>query len=256
MTRMMFVVMLVCVLPKLGVAQERGKAQAAYLQLTGLEEDAQELENALFERLSAQKPFMLEEHRQGIARFFAFVMSVSGLDAEKTAHLESNGIDLVRAITGNTRPLNEQALMADLVLVGEVVGFTETPDPGDGFRSSITVAVEEVLTGTAPVDTLVIRQRSGVERAESDERAARDLFPSIGDRYLLLLSNGMYRFYVASRGEAFDPVPESEQARHYSIYRYYPMNGSRLLWNGYSRGDTRRAFRALRKLNTLRAQFE
>lgn len=255
MARFLFIFGMAILVSGVAVAQERGGAQAAYLHMIGQEQDAGDLEGVLFDRLSVRKPFMLEEHRQGIARFFAFVMTVNGLNAEQAEHIEDKGIDLVRAITGDIRPLDEQVLMADLVLIADVIDFSETEHPGDGFRSSITVVVHEVLKGNAPADTLFIRQRSGLVKDETDEQAARALYPSRGERYLLLLSGGMYRFFVASRDPAAEAVPESELAQHFSIYRFYPMEGSKLLWNGYSRGDTRRAFRDVRKLHDMLAKF-
>lgn len=246
---------LIGVLPGLAVSQERGEAQAAYLQAVGLEQEAQELERVLLERLRIRKPFMLDAHQQGMARFFAFVMTVNGLDATKAQYLGSHGIDLVHAITADRRPLSEQALLADLVVVGEVVGLADSPEPDDGFRSSITVAVETVLKGSTPADTVFIRQRTRLANDAMHERAARDLYPELGERYVFLLSNGMYRFFVASHGSLEQTPPEAVQAQHFSIYRSYRMDGSRLLWNRYSRRATKRAFKELQKLHDLLNDF-
>ena len=247
--------MLACTLPRPATSQERGEVQADYLRAVGLDQNALALEQALLDRLRIRKPFLLAEHQQGMARYFAFVLTVSGFNADMAEHLDTEGIDLIHAITADTRPFDEQALMAELVVVGDVIAFVETPEPNDGFRSSIVVDVETVLKGDAPADTLVIRQRSGPPADEAPENTSRDLHPEVGERYLFLLSNGMYRFFVATRGEAIDPLPEPVQAQHFVIYRSYQMDDGRLLWNGLSRRDTRRAFKQIRKLDQLLADF-
>ena len=246
-------IILASTLPKQALAQERGEAQANYLRAVGLDQDGRELEQALLERLQFRVPLMLAARQQGLARFFAFVLTVSGLNAEKVEHLEAEGIDLIHAITADTRPLSEQALLADLVIVGDVTGITETLEPDDGFRSSIAVEVQTLLKGVAPSKTIFIRQRSRLSREGTPERTSRDLHPEVGERYLFLLSNGMYRFFVASRDE--EPLPEAMQAQYFVIYRSYRMEEGQLLWNGFSRRDTEQAFEELRKLDQLLAEF-
>ena len=131
--------LLACALAGPAASQDRSEARAAYLRAVGLDQDALALEQVLLEGLQIQKPFLTASHRHEMARTFAFFMIMSGLNADMAKHLEKKGIDLIHAITANTRPFDEQALMADLVVVGDVVTFVETPDPDDGFRSSIVV---------------------------------------------------------------------------------------------------------------------
>ena len=247
--------MVACTMPRPAASQERGEAQANYLHAVGLDQDALALEQILLEGLQTHKPFLLAAHQEGMARYFAFVMTVSGLNAGMAQHLEKKGIDLIHAITADTRPFNEQALMADLVVVGDVIAVVETPEPDDGFRSSIVVEAQTVLKGEAPSDTLFIRQRSGLSGDKAPEDTSRDLHPEAGERYLFLLSNGMYRFFAASRDEAIAPMPETVQAQHFVIYRSYRMDDDRLLWNRFNRRDTKRAFKQIRKLDRLMTEF-
>ena len=242
-------------LPRPAASQDRGAAQTNYLRAVELDQDAHALEQVLLELLQVRKPFLVASHRQGMARYFAFVMTVSGLNADMAERLDAKGIDLIHAITADTRPFDEQALMADLVIVGDVIEVVETLEPDDGFRSSIMVEVAEVLKGDAPTDTLFIRQRSGLSEDEAPEDTSRDLRPEAGERYLFLLSNGMYRFFVASRDDAVEPMAEPVLAQHFVIYRSYQMDDDRLLWNRYSRRDTRRAFKQIQKLDQLMAAF-
>ncbi|GAB5519558.1 MAG: hypothetical protein RhofKO_18090 [Rhodothermales bacterium] len=244
--------MLIVVLPMLTLAQARGEAQADYLRAVGLDQDAQELEQDLFERLQIHTPSMQEARQKGLARFFAFVMTVSGLNAEKVDRLEAEGIDIAHAITADARPLTEQALLADLVMVGEVTSLADIQEPDDGYTSSIGVAVQTLLKGEAPSKTVYIRQRSSLS-PKAVQRISNDLRPKVGERYLFLLSNGMYRFSVAARkGER---LTDAVQAQHFALYRSYPMEDAQLLWNDYSQRDTEQAFEALRALDQLLADL-
>lgn len=249
----LLMVMLVAMLPQVALSQERGEVQADYLRTVGLDQEALQLEAFLLEGLQIRKPFLDTARQKGIARYFAFVMTVSGLNAEKAERLEAEGVDFIHAITADTRPLSEQSLLADLVVVGDIIDVVETQEPGDGFRSSLVIEVQTLLQGETLTDTLFIRQRSGLSTDEADEQASRDLRPEIGERYLFLLSNGMYRFFVATQDDEPPPIPERLQARHFVIYRHYLMYKDRLLWNGFSRRDTRRAFKELRNLDQVLA---
>lgn len=229
----------------LAPGQDAPDARTAYLRATGQEAEAAALEAWLLDELATAEPALPVLNRKQMAAFFAFVMTLSGVTAEKAERLQAEGVDVLHAITADMRPLSEQVLLSDLVIVGDVVELAETPAPGDGQRTSIGVVVREVVKGTAPGDTVVVRQQSRL-----GESGSRDLQPEIGERYLLLLSNGMYRFFVASRG-ADEAVPEADLARHFSTYRWYRMEDDRLLWNGYDRRDTERALREVRRVDHL-----
>lgn len=214
-----------------------------YFRLIGQYDDFAALQTLLNKRLAERRPDLDEARRIQMAEFFAFVMTACGLNAHELRVLEDEGIDVVRAITANTRPFGEQSLLSDLVVVGDVIEGEVRHDVNDGYDLSALVDVRWTLKGHAPSDTIVIRLR------ERSARSARDIRPETGRTYLLLLSGGMYRYNAANHAARNDGwLPSEPYPALYSIYRIYPMVDDRLDWSGFTRDETQRALEDIRRV--------
>ena len=162
-----------------------------------------------------------------------------GMAEAPAVALENHGVDLIHAVTADSRPLVEQSLMADLVVLAEVIEIAETPDDGDGFGRGITFEVLDTFKGVAFDETVVLRQG----RRSGNRRAPR-LDAEVGEQYLLLLSQSMYAFHAAVHagregGEAaLASIPEAEWRRRASPYRWYRFEDGRVVWNNLDRRDT------------------
>lgn len=233
-------------LPAKSIAQDVQLARADYLQGLGLDTEAHALEEQLRAELDERRLLLPGADLEQMASFFAFVLTLHGVTAEKAMRLQAGGVDVMHAITANNRPLMEQALLTDLVVVAEVTKIQTTPSAADGYRSSVHAVVLRHLKGQAVSDTVIVRQRS-----TPDSPNERDLNAVVGNTYLLLLTNGMYRFSLARRGETVEAISEETLARHFVLYRWYEMKNDRLLWDGYSKRDTRRALREIQWLDEL-----
>ena len=216
-----------------GAAQQR----ADFLGGLSLQDDALVLRDALYDAFCQTEPDATPAAHYDRAGRFAFYLTANGVTAEDVIRLVEGGVDVLHAVTSDERPLAEQSLLADLVVVGDVVGV----DAGsaDGYGSGIRVRVVHVVKGQAPADTVVVRQRR-----------ERDGPVAVGQRYLFLLSNGVYRYGLHRMGTEGE-VPETERARRFAIYRQYPMDGDTLLWSGYSAEDTARALDEVRAVDAI-----
>lgn len=224
-------------------AQDDPLTHSAYLEQTGMLQDAAELEQWLRDQLEAHLPEWTVERRQQNAAFFAFVLTVTGMTAEAADALQDQGVDVIHGLTADTRPFIEQALLADLVVVGDVVDSQTSLEPNDGLEMSEIVAIRRVLKGDIRGEQLIIRRR--------DRGNERDIAPVVGNRYLLLLNSGMYAFAAARhRAAAGHPAEESAEA-HYSIYRIYEMDDGRLLWRNFDREQTAQAFEEIQLLDQM-----
>ena len=223
----------------LPVAAQPGTAgdRAAFLGSLDLQDDALVLRDALYQAFTATEPTSTPDDRYERAGRFAFFLVANGVTAEDVLRLVDAGVDVLHAITADERPLAEQALLADLVVVGDVLG-TEA-DTTDGFGGGVRLRVVDAVKGGAPADTISVRQR---RRGDAPLVA--------GARYLLLLSNGIYRYGLHRMGTAA-AVPEAERARRFSIYRQYLMDGSAVVWSGYSAEDTARALAEVRAVDAV-----
>ena len=219
-----------------------------YLKHIDAYETSQGVEAALATLLEKQPSFLMASSKQQIAAFFSFVLTLNGYTGDILLELREEGLDVAHAITANNRPLVEQALMADLVVKGTVSGeaFVDG-EPGALFRE-ITVRIDDVFKGAIDAEEITIRQRNGREYGENPAEAAR---LEQGRSYLLLLSNGLFRYAVFSDT---DDLPESQSAdysNYYSIYRHYEMDGQRILWSGYNKRKSKRALDEVRWLDTF-----
>ena len=221
-------------------AQRDPAARAEYLRAQTLTEPATAVKEYLLEELRTRKMGTSAGQRVRTANFFSFVLTVSGVTREVIERLEDRDIDVIHAITAQSRPLVEQALLADLVAVGHITAVDTTTALADEHTYGLTVAVEERLKGPVPADTILIRQKQRVSTRSPDPT------PEVGERFLFLASNGLYRYYAWKGG---DPPADAVLRRRYSIYRRYRFRNGRLLWRDRTRRQTRQAFRRVRTLD-------
>lgn len=222
-------------------AQRSAEARAEYLAAQDLDDEAEALESYLQDGLR-ERGMGTASQRARTADFFSFVLAVSGVALDTIDRLEGKGIDVIRAVTGRSRPLMEQALLADLVVVGTVVGVDQDSEIPDTHTHTLEVVVLDTLKGSVPADTILIRQKQRVSPQSPDSK------PEVGETFLFLTSNGLYRYYL-HRGTPPDArPPETEMRRRSSIYRRYRIEEGRLLWKNRTPEETRRALDDIRRL--------
>lgn len=223
-------------------AQRNPEARANYLEAEGLNERAEEIEEVLLDRLE-DRDMGTAKQRVRTADFFSFILSVSGITPDDVEQLEEKGIDIVHTITARARPLMEQSILVDLVVVGSIASVEADGELADDHRHSLTVVVTDTLKGTVPSDSIIIRQKQRVSPQSPDPK------PEVGETFLFLVSNGVYRYYLHRNTTRDARPPESEIRRRYSIYRRYRIDEGRLLWEGRTREETRRALRSIETLD-------
>ena len=221
-------------------AQRDPVARADYLRAQNLTEPATAVKRYLLEELRERQMGTSAGQRARTADFFSFVLILSGVTRDDIERLEDRDVDVIHAITAQSRPLVEQALLADLVAVGRVVAVDTTTALSDEHTYGLTVAVEERLKGPVPADTILVRQKQRVAPRSPDPT------PEAGERFLFLASNGLYRYYAWRGGQA---PPDSVLRRRYSIYRRYRLRDGRLLWRDQTPRQTRQSFRRVRTLD-------
>ena len=229
-------------------AQDRTTARREFLREHGLEEQAARLEEFLRYGLEVRAPSWSLEDREREAFNLSFVLLMNGITLDAALAVQDAGVDVIHAIAANARPLVEQSLLSDLVVIADVVSQEVTEYPSDGFQVTSTVVVREVLKGDPPQDTLMTRQRGQVSE--------RNVLPEVGGTYVLLLSRGMYRFRAAvQRPESGSPSETGTQPI-YNIYRIYRLVDGRILWAGYTEAQTTRALGEIKWLDgVLRAHI-
>lgn len=223
-------------------AQRDPAARAEYLDTRALDDEAEEVEAFLREQLEG-RGMGTARQRERTADFFSFILAVSGVTLDTIRRLEDKGIDVIHAITARSRPLMEQSLLVDLVAVGTIAGVMESGDVPDDHQYTLQVVVTDALKGTAPADTILIRQRQRVASRSPDPK------PEVGETFLFLASNGMYRYYLHRNTDPEARPPEAEIRRRYSIYRRYRLKEGRLLWESRTREETQRALKSIRTLD-------
>ncbi len=254
-TRILLVILWLLPLPQGLLAQNNPQTQQEtrmrYLEANDLLETSQAMEAALLTYLNREAIYLPAPRRMQIARFFSFVMILHKMQPEDISMLAEAGLNVAHALTADNRPLKEQALMTDLVITGTVNEYEMvTANDGTKFRD-IHIQINNTYKGIAPDDIITIRQRNGREYGENPAEAA-ELEP--GDTYLLLLSNGMFRYGQSSRSTPAQEnvqVPEDRLASYFSIYRQYKMDGDKVLWSGYNKRKTRKALEEVRWLDEL-----
>ncbi|MDX1640166.1 MAG: hypothetical protein R3220_00620 [Balneolaceae bacterium] len=228
-------------------SQQLSIAYEDYLKAIGMEDDyivmKNILKNGLMNRVEGKPVTYYEDN----ADFFSMVLLLSGVRPADYYKLEQNGIDIINAITADVRPFDEQSLLADLVVLGDVVKIKSEPLEGDGFDRTIYVEVSEILKGSAPLDTVKIRRRN------STSQSGDQIQPELNRSYLFLLSSGMYGYHKANhqfrqKKEIIVSQPQFGQEEVFLIYRLYPFLNGELY---YSPQNTTAAFNSLQKVDYL-----
>jgi len=154
-------------------------------------------------------------------KMIAYQLAINGFSPSDLNALKKQGLDLAEiAITESQigSPPVQSAAVTPLVVIAKVVGYEETLEPGDGYRSTLFFEVKEVLRGEVSSQRIALRRRSGAEVYNS-----ADIPNRIGAEYLLFLSNELYRYMARFpdqfSGKVRENIPEEELAR------YYEMNG-------------------------------
>lgn len=239
-------------MPVRAQTQRNPAEQMAYLEQIGRVDEALALRTRLFEALESD-PLAVESDRwPALAQFFCYVMAANGITARMYDEMitwEDPSIDIIRAISSDQRPLVEQSLFADLVVLAEVVSMKDVDGPENRRRSDITFRILDRLLGASPGETVVVHQRSSLE--EVKQPGSREINPRKRDQYLLLLSRGLYGFGRWRRGETVGE--ELLNGNEAMVYRFYRYVDDRLVWSGYDDEDTERALNQVRKLAALRA---
>jgi hypothetical protein len=127
-------------------AQDRISHQD-YLEAIGLGDDYIVMSNILVRGLQLEEPGNTAEYYINNASFFSMVLLLSKVEPRDYYRLEEEGVDVLHAITADTRPISEQSLLADLVISGTVTEIETNTPANDGFDVSIRVLVDEVLKG-------------------------------------------------------------------------------------------------------------
>jgi hypothetical protein len=213
------------------VAQADRISHQDYLEAIGMGDDYIVMSNILVRGLQLKEPGNTAEYYINNASFFSMILLLSKVKPRDYYRLEEKGVDVLNAITADTRPFSEQSLLADLVLTGRVTNIETNTPANDGFDVSVSILVDEVLKGDVPVDTITIRQRNLDRISDSQTR------PENGRSYLFLLSSGVYgyqkaNYQYARTGEAEAGIPDFGNEDTFVIYRMYHKSGNTIAGPG------------------------
>lgn len=213
-----------------------------YMEAINLHDDHFVLQNILLYGLQLAYPGRSVEYYQQNASFFAMILLLSGVTPRHYYLLDEAGVDIIHAITSNDRPFSEQSLLADLVVQGIVTDLEPDDTLNDGFDYTATVIINQTLKGSAPGDTIYVRQRSSALRTGSGSQL------TVGNNYLFLLSSGVYGYQSASyrlrtQGEAEAVGPNPGEENTFVIYRLYPFRSGEVIPATYSFEEITRQLR-------------
>ncbi len=172
------------------------------------------------------KAFSLEDKREITAlthRKKAKDLAMRGFTVERIMALAKRDIDILEMTLESSawHSLVEQAMVSEWVVVGRVEDVFETLAPGDGFRSSVVIKVEETLVGQAPGDEIILRQTSGRRADGVHGYTFHDMTTrERGRRYLFFLSKMRYRFFVAYPHRGMEPR-DAEDLDEATVKQYF-----------------------------------
>lgn len=122
--------------------------------------------------------------------------------------------------------LNDELLLSDTVLVGQVVGTNNSEDLGDGFRSTVSVKVDRVGKGTIkPGEIVKIRRKTGVLGNSGFTDSSEEPFAD-GTQVALLGSAGLYQSAASSGRKCADCVLEQVPVFRVEGQSLIPTGGS------------------------------
>jgi len=222
------ILIMFCTWTALTTAQTNRISHQDYLEAIGLGDDYLVMSNILVRGLQLEVPGNTPEYYINNASFFSMILLLNNVKPRDYYLLEEQGVDMLHAITADTRPFSEQSLLADLVITGTVTDIKTSTPMNDGFDVSVKVLVQDILKGGVPGDTITIRQRNLDRISDSQTR------PEKGRSYLFLLSSGVYgyqkaNYQFANKGEAEAGVPDFGNENTFLIYRMYNKRGETIL---------------------------
>lgn len=197
------------------------RAQEEYLKSLSAADRANAIEQKLLDGLNNTTNSGLAQPEK-FAKDYAFALTLHGFSVPTVEKLRDRGLDPLQiAIAGPSASVVERATIAETVVVGEVTSYTYTLEPGDGYRSSIVVRVDDVLKGDVDHSEITIRQRTGSQTNEKHlVDVSTDIEPEAGDRYLFYLSHSMYKFRI-QHPELHRLEPQQEDLSTKALDRYY-----------------------------------
>lgn len=211
-------------------AQDIQISHSDYLDAIGYGDEGIVMRSVLNNALQNRFPGEMDSFYSDRSSFFSMIFILNGVMPYHLFRLEDNGIDIINSITADIRPFTEQSLLSDVALLAEVINITTGNPENDGFDVTVTIKAEQFLKGSAPSDTLYIRQRNLSRLSDSRTR------PETGNRYLFLLSSGVYHYQSANyrlreSGEAEVRRPRLGKENTFVIYRMYPFRNGRLFYS-------------------------
>jgi hypothetical protein len=200
-----------------------------FLKNRGLLQNADDLKEIL---KKTHVPPQFAEHWMENLDYNAYLLARDGITSAKVQKLKERGIDVIKTKSGWERPsLAELAVLAELVIIGEVKDVVYTLEPDDGFHSSTIISVKEVLVGTAPANELTIRQMSGQISNDRILLVSTDLRAKKGEVYLFFLSNTGYRFHLelpGKGGKVRSDLPENVKASYFVHGRAHQIKNGKI----------------------------
>ncbi len=205
------------------ILQQRGRT-AAYQAMLPLAESA--VSRMRFG--ASQTPKLQSSLRDSLKVDMAQRLAVVGHTAATIRKLRLSGYDPVAASGAAMRggsTLLQLAMLADTVVVGEVVSYHSNEPGVDGFGSSSYYKIIEIMKGSCQIgDRVAVRQLSGTRRDGTVLRVSSDIMPNAGERYLLLLSSEMYK--QTALETSMTPLPGSS-IKSFVLYSMpYSITGS------------------------------
>jgi hypothetical protein len=194
-------VCLVLSFPDISYSQTNSELARSHLESNELLQRREAIVQKLMTDLPASTS--LKRNGEEFIEAYSFILTLHGITAPTIDRLHMEGIDILNAaMSGPRSTVLERAAMSEAVIIGKVERYFPAIEPDDGYRSSIVVNVEEILTGDISNEEIIIRQRSG-KTADGQHivEISTDVNPKAGERYLFYLSNSLYR-YRTSHPEA------------------------------------------------------
>ena len=159
----------------------------------------------------------------------ALSLVLDGYTTGQITALRSQGIDIfdVTLKPAFNHSAVEKAMFSELVIVGKVEEIIETLEPEDGYRSSVKISVQQVLSGETLNNVVTLRQASGKSSDGRNVHISVDIHKEyIGQEFVFYLSNTRYRFFTSYPHRYMDPgsigPPPQEALQQYYVNRYSP----------------------------------
>jgi len=254
------------------------QSRTAFLRKNNILEQATKLKAFVSEELratyrdkiyeNAKRLSMTDQEAAGIYDAYcderAFYIAIHGFTLERVKALKDAGIDLTKAtIPGPNLSMTDRATLAPLVLVGTIKDIIYSLEPGDGFRSTVIISVEEILKGESSSKDVSIRQFSGYSSSDKIIKVSHDFdTKDKGRSFLLFLSNPFYQYCASDENR--DPIrentrkPNSERiAETFFLNLYTPVRkDDSMLPTSKGRVNAEEVFKSIRNVARLMEQTQ